>query len=337
MSVTIVDIAKEVGVSRTTVSNILNGVYKCTEETKIKVINKAKEMGYRPNMAAKTLVKNTSNLIGVIFPSYLDKNLLTGNPFYNLVIDGINSTLMENAKYDLIINCISQKQENEKIIDWIGMRNIDGLIIIGEIDNKIIQEIQKEKVPMVLIDNYIFKSDNEENILFLNTEDEKGINLSTNYLINKGYKKIGFCSSYIDISTVNTLRYEGYKKALKSKNLKEYIFETESIFFEEGLKIAEKIIESKIDSLVCTGDVLALGLIKGLGKFGKKVPQDIAIIGFDNIDMSSQFIPSLTTINQDIFGRGKESVNLLLGMIKKHKFENNKIIMPVNLIERESS
>lgn len=337
MGVTIVDIAREAGVSRTTVSNILNGVYKCTEETKIKVLKAAKEMGYRPNIAAKTLVKNTSNLIGVIFPSYIDKNLLTGNPFYNLIIDGINSALMDTAEYDLIINCISQKQESEKITDWIAMRNLDGLIIVGEIENSILTKIQEENVPMILIDNYIFQSENKSNVLFLNIEDEKGIELSTNYLLNKGHEKIAFCSSYIGISSVNTIRYQGYKKTMENRNLKEYIFETESIFFEGGYNIAKEIVESHVDSVVCTGDIIALGLIKGLVELGKQVPQDIAVIGFDNLDITSQYIPSLTTINQDIFGRGREAVNLLLDLIRKKVIENKKIMMPVNLIERESS
>ena len=337
MGVTIVDVAKQAGVSRTTVSNILNGVYKCTEETKNKVLQAAKEMGYRPNIAAKTLVKNTSKLIGIIFPAYMDKNLLTGNPFYNLIVDGINSTLMETAEYDLIINCISLGQKSEKIIDWIAMRNLDGLIVVGEIEIDILKEIQDEKIPIILIDNYLFKPEASENIVFLNIEDQKGLEISSKYLIDKGYKKIGFCSSQISESAINTLRYNGYKNTINKFSLSEKVFETENIFFDGGYKIAKKVVESEVDSIVCTGDIIALGLIKGLVELGKRVPQDIAVIGFDNLDISSQYSPSLTTINQDIFERGIQAVKLLLELIKHKIIKNNRIVMPVNLIIRESS
>ncbi len=337
MAITIVDVAKAAGVSRTTVSNILNGNYRCTEETKEKVLQKAKEMGYRPNIAAKTLVKNTSKLIGIIFPYYMDKSLLTGNPFYNLIIDGINSTLLEMGEYDLIINCISQKKGSSQIIDWIAMRNLDGIIVVGDTDNKILREIEQEKIPMILVDNYSFLSETLDTTVFINSDDEKGLYMATNYLLNKGHENIGFCSSYIGISSVNTFRYEGYKRAIKEKNMNENIFETENVFFDSGVKIAGQIANSNLDSVVCTSDILALGLIKGLKMWGKSVPQDIEIIGFDNLDICSQYIPTLTTVNQDIFEKGKKAVSLLLQLIKKEKPENNKFITDVFLVTREST
>lgn len=333
MRVTIKDIARIAEVSRTTVSNVLNGVYKCTPETKAKILKISKELDYKPNIAAKTLVKNTSNLIGLVLPSYVDKRLLTGSPFYNLIIDGVNATLREKANYDLIINCITTDQNPNEVKDWARMRNLDGLIVVGEFDEKNLEELDKEKLPMVLIDNYFFQLKNSS---FINTEDEKGGYIATKHLVEKGYKKIAICSSSIEESSVNKRRYKGYQKCILENKLEECIFEVGGMYFEDGLKIADDIIKKDIDALFVTGDILALGILKKLIGLKKSVPKEIGIIGFDDLEMSKNFIPSLTTIDQNIFEKGETAVEVLLKMIE-HKIENESILMPVNLIKRETT
>ena len=103
MSVTVIDVAKEAGVSRTTVSNVFSGKDKCSSETRETVLAAAKKLGYKPNLAARSLITNQSRLIGMILPSYVDTNTLTNSPFYNIIMDSVYSVLRDEAYYDLII------------------------------------------------------------------------------------------------------------------------------------------------------------------------------------------------------------------------------------------
>ncbi|MDN5305194.1 MAG: LacI family transcriptional regulator [Fusobacteriaceae bacterium] len=334
MSVTIIDVAKKAGVSRTTVSNVLNHPERCNKETKKKVLTAIKELNYTPNFAAKTLVNKTSKLIGIILPEYIDNNFLTGNPFYNTIIDGVNSKLTSlDNEYDIIINYLHSKKKKENIIEWAKMRNIDGLIVIGEISKNYIKKIEKSDIPSIFIDNYI---DYPKNSITLNIDDKLGGYLATKHLIEKGYKNIAFCSSSIKYSKVNSLRYKGYLKALNEYKRDSIILETKNIFFDAGIEIVKDILEKDIDAVVSVSDILAIGIIKEINKY-KKIPAEFGIVGFDNINISNYYNPSLTTINQEIQHRGELALEYLIKLISNEKFDTNIITTDINLIEREST
>ncbi|TDT72419.1 LacI family transcriptional regulator [Hypnocyclicus thermotrophus] len=335
MSITIIDVAKKAGVSRTTVSNVLNHPKRCSNETKKKVLAAIKELNYTPNFAAKTLVNKTSKLIGIILPEYIDNNFLTGNPFYNTIIDGVNSKLTSlDNEYDIIINYLHSKKKKENIIEWVNMRNIDGLIVIGEISKNYIKKIEKSNIPCIFIDNYV---DYPKNSITLNIDDKLGGYLATKHLIKKGYQKISFCSSNLKSSKVNSLRYKGYLEALNKYKIDiPIVLESKNIFFDAGVEIAKEILNNNIDAVVSVSDILAIGIVKEISKY-KKIPNEFGIVGFDNINISNYYTPSLTTINQEIKHRGELALEYLIKLILNKKFNPNILITNINLIEREST
>jgi LacI family transcriptional regulator len=330
---TILDIARLAGVSRTTVSNVMNGSSKCLPETVEKVRRIADELGYQPNQAARSLVNQRSNMIGLILPSYIDKRILTKSPFFNLIIDAVNAALREVSSFDLLINCVNRNNDPHKVVEWALQRNLAGLIFVGDFNDSSLDRLGTAQIPMVFIDNYDFQP---RLGIFINNDDVRGGYLATRHLIERGYRRIACCSSNTVESPVNQRRHAGYRQALQEAGLPEMLVETQNIFFEDGVEQAGRLREQKADGAFAVSDTLALGIIKGLVGLGMAVPGDIGVVGFDNIESSAQFIPALSTIDQNIYQKGHLAVDLLLEAIAKG-IEPRHVSLPVNLVIRQST
>jgi DNA-binding LacI/PurR family transcriptional regulator len=153
LSITVIDVAKEAGVSRTTVSNVFSGKGKFSPETRQAVLSAVKTLGYKPNLAARSLITNQSRLIGLILPSYVDTNTLTNSPFYNIIMDSVYSVLRNEAYYDLLIFAVPYRESLVKVSEWIDARNADGILASGEYDQDFLKDLNSKAIPVVLIDN----------------------------------------------------------------------------------------------------------------------------------------------------------------------------------------
>jgi DNA-binding LacI/PurR family transcriptional regulator len=334
MSVTVIDVAKEAGVSRTTVSNVFNNRSKYSDGTRDAVLAAAKKLGYKPNLAAKSLITNQSRLVGLILPSYVDTNTMTNSPFYNIVIDSVYSVLRTEAYYDLIIFSVPYQEKLSQVSDWIDARNVDGILAIGEYDQIFLKDLNSKNIPVVLVDNY--SRANYSNFSYINSDDEAGGYLATQKLVEGGYKNIGLCSVSLD-SPLMQKRYGGYKKALKEAGYKERTFDMTGSPFEVGAEICETLLAQQIDAAFCTEDMLAIGLLHSLLKKGVCVDQDFGLVGFDNINNGRQVHPELTTVDQSIFEKGETATKTLLNILNKRNSSGSRLVLPVHLISRETS
>jgi LacI family transcriptional regulator len=334
MSVTIIDVAREAGVSRTTVSNVFCGKDKCSETTRLAVLTAAKNLGYKPNLAARSLITNQSRLIGMILPSYVDPNTLTYSPFYNIIMDSVYSVLRNEAFYDLIIFPVQYKEKLIQVSDWIDARNVDGILAVGEFDLTFLNVLKSKSIPIVLIDNYSQGSD--ANFSYVNSDDTTGGYLATRHLINKGYKRIAICGVELH-GPLMLKRYQGYKHALKETKLKESAFEKMGTPFEMGIQFADILVAQGFDAAFCTEDMVAVGILHGLQKKGIQVGKDFGLVGFDNIYLGYQVYPELTTIDQNIFEKGETATKTLLKILNKTSSLGSRLVLPVNLVERESA
>ena len=236
MSVTVKDVAREAGVSRTTVSNVFSGRAKFSDDTREQVLAAAKKLGYKPNLAARSLITNKSRLIGIILPSYLDANTLTNSPFYNIIIDGVYSVLREEMYYDLMLFSIPGQESLSRVSDWIDTRNVDGILAIGEYEHAFLSDLASKNIPVVMIDNY--SQEYFQNFSYINSDDEEGGYLATHYLIEKGYQRIAMCSASLH-SPLMQQRRAGYKRAIKEAGREEYIFGGSDLAFESGQQMGE--------------------------------------------------------------------------------------------------
>jgi len=336
MSITVIDVAREAGVSRTTVSNVFNGRNKCSEETRQAVMEAARRLGYKPNLAAKSLITKQSNLIGLILPSYVDKNTLTTSPFYNIVIDGIYSVLQYEMYYDLIIHSVPNRSRMVQVSDWIDTRNVDGILAIGEYDPKFLQEINERAIPVVLIDNY---QKNYANFSYVNSDDENGGYLATRCLIERGFSRVALCAvSPLRTSPLMQKRFEGYRRAMEEAHAQTIVIEGEGGNpFEEGKIAAQHLYDQKIDAAFCTEDMLAVWVLHGMLQKGVQVGPNFGLVGFDNLQIGRQIYPELTSIEQNISEKGEIATRTLLNILKSGSMRCTRLILPVQLVRRETA
>lgn len=323
---TIKDVAKLAKVAVSTASYALNGTGKVSQETREKVLKAAEELGYRPNGVARDLKRNVKTGIICMFVNDL------GGPFYSEVLRGVQDIAGFNG-YNLIA-C------NHTMTDkFLSERRVDGAIILSpNIPDKLLERVAGPQFPIVVMDREL-KHEHIYNVLLDNIN---GAYLASKYLIDLGHRKIAYISGPM-ISYDNIKRLEGYKKALDDHNIG---FDPSLIvqgrFTEEGGYGAMKLLmfNSKqnninIEAVFCANDEMAIGAINALSAEGIRVPEDISIIGHDDIRLASYIKPSLTTIRHQQYEWGTMAANLVFQGLKEGSKGGN-MILPAKLIERES-
>ncbi|MGO4273157.1 LacI family DNA-binding transcriptional regulator [Paenibacillus sp. TAF58] len=330
---TIKDVAKVAGVSAAAVSYALNGrTDKVSNETIERIKKIIETLNYIPDFSARSLVKNQSKLIGIVIPqTESHKQLILENPFYSEMISGIEGKLREYG-YHLLLSGVNQ---GESYLDLSVQRNLDGAIMMGIYPEQFYDGFKKINIPIVLIDSYI----NDSYFKRIGIDDEYGGYLATKYLIDKGHSNIGLVTGAIRKDGVVEKRFLGYKRAIREANFfynPDYVFE-ESMSYEHGMAAGQLIANKfpEITAVFATGDMVAFGAIRSLMDMGKKVPEDISVIGFDDITMSKMFIPPLTTIRQNITEKGAIAAEHLINMIQGGaEQEANEIMLPLTIVER---
>lgn len=307
--VTIYDIAAATGYSAPTVSKALNGLGSLSDVTRQKIVDKAKEMGYEPNISARTLTTKKSYLIGVI---YDDTGMNRGfmHPVFSPILDRFRAKV-EAAGYDIIF---LSRHFSMTYFSHANFRCIDGVIIINPATNtpKNFDDFVKTNLPRVST-NSVF-----EGICTVISANERGGYEAAEYLINHGHKKIAYISAPVDgISTASNERYEGFKAALQNYGLfDEELYEVSESWDKEGaFEAFGRLIKRRKDitAVFTTTDQLAFGVYDYAKKKGIRIPEDISVIGFDN-DFAAEYA-GLTTFCQNTNEIGDIAAQMMLNQI----------------------
>jgi DNA-binding LacI/PurR family transcriptional regulator len=333
--ITIKDVAYKAGVSTAAVSYVLNGKEgKVSETTLIKIQKAMSDLNYIPDFSARSLASNKSNLIGVVIPQTEDQDqLLLENPFYSDLVCGIESQL-RLKDYHMILSGVDK---GKGYLDLSMQRNLDGAIIMGIYKEGFYDELKKVDIPIVLVDSYI----NDDYFKKIGIDDELGGKIATEHLIECGHTNIALVTGVIRKDGVIEKRYSGYKQALKDANLfynPDHVFEG-SVAYDYGVETGRLIAKAhpEITAVFATSDMVALGVINGLSEFGKSVPEDISVVGFDDISFTKMFMPHLTTVSQNITERGVFAAKLLVDAIEDRLDETkSNYVLSIELIKRDS-
>jgi len=308
--VTIYDIAEATGYSAPTVSKVLNGTGSLSEETRERILKKAKELGYEPNITARTLTTKKSNLIGVIYDD-TGMNMGFSHPLFSPVLTRFREKI-EAAGYDLIF---LSRHFNMSYYSHANFRLIDGVIIINPATNTPddFAEFIKNDLPRVST-NSVF-----DGICTVITENEQGGYEAAEYLVNHGHKKIGYISGPVDgISTAPAERFKGFKSALEKHQLfDESLYEiSEGWDKESGAQAFVRLIKRRKDitALFVTNDQLAFGIYDYAKKNGIRIPEDISVIGFDD-EIASEYL-GLTTFRQSTIEIADLAAQMMLDQIE---------------------
>lgn len=335
--ITIRDVARHAGVSIAAVSYVLNNkAHKVSEETVALIHESIKELNYIPSISARGLVNNTSQLIAVIIPQTEEhKQLVFQNPFYSEMISNIEATV-RNDGYHIILAGV---EKGKSYLDISISRNLDGAIIIGIYPEALYEECKQANIPIVLVDSYI----HDQYFANVGIDDELGGYMATKHLIDHGHTHIAITTGSIRRDGVVEKRFLGYKRALAEADIpyrSEYVF-GESVSFEHGHDTGCLIAKDYPDvtAVFATADVMAFGLMRGLMENGMSVPDDISVIGFDDISWAHMFFPPLTTVRQHIANKGQLAATLLLEQIKNKKQltpEEKQVVVPLEVISRNT-
>ncbi|WP_097032958.1 LacI family DNA-binding transcriptional regulator [Clostridium tertium] len=337
--ITMKDIAERLDISINAVSLALNSKAGVSEETRKQVLDVAEELGYLDK--SPKFVKSFANKnICVIIKKYYFED----NTFYSKIMMGIGEESRRKG-YDIITCLINETEEN--IPSRIESKKVCGIIVIGTIEDEYLVKLKNYKIPVVLVDHTSLL-ESTDSIL---TDNKLGSFNITKLLIEKGYKDIGFFGD-LEYSLSIKERFFGYreaiKKFLKFNNFKEaeVFIEEQSVLYDVEQNIIDKNIEgikerinriNKIpEAFVCSNDNAAIALITSLKELGYMVPKDIAVVGFDDIVLSSLIEPKLTTVRVEKDFMGRKAVDRLLWRIENKKDPDEKTILSVEVIERDS-
>jgi LacI family transcriptional regulator len=327
--VTIKDIAKLAKVSPSTVSKALNSRHDVSEETKQKILEIAAAHDFVPNVFGKNLKNKRTENIGVIFRR--ESRPLSGNPFYSRVLEGIEAELAIN-NFNLVLHLLP-KDNNGVIPKMVREKQVDGVILGGAIHQDFINNIRSKNMPMVLVDPKIPSREFQQVLI----DNEHGAFLAIKYLVEKGYKRIGFISGDLERESFYQ-RFIGYKKALKCFSIPydENLVVTGDL--EKGYEHTQKLLrlDPRPDAIFATNDVNAIYGYKAAEDEGLKIPADIAFVGFDDIALAKMTSPPLTTIRVYKEELGSIAVRNLLKLINGEEISTGNTMVPVKLIERNS-
>jgi len=337
--VTIYDIAKKAGTSTATVSRVLsNSNYPISKEIRKKVLDTAQEMNYSPNLLGRMLKKSDSRDIGVIIPNI-------SNPFYPQLVLGIETEARKHGFNILLCNSFRDVSNEKKYIESMYQKQVKGIILstIRE-EHGFLKQLCENGLKIVGFDQNI--EDFQCNKVSF--DFTAGAIMAVDYLVSKGHDKIAFATSPLTRRSRREL-FNGYKLGLMKNNIdfsNDYIYiveaekEVENGTFEfgSGMEIAGKCIASKKlpAAIFAVNDITAMGIMHGLISNGVKVPEDISVIGFDNIEFSAMVNPALTTINQPSFETGRLACRILIESLESDENEYVSIKLEPTLIERNS-
>lgn len=330
MSVSIKDVAKEAGVSIATVSRVLNDIDVVNEETKKKVLDAIKKLGYRPNIVARSLKTQRTKTIGILIPDI-------SSQLYPEIVRGAEDVANIYNYNVMLCNSDVDTEKEKEYLRVLKEKMVDGVLymssnleeeildLINELDLKTVLVETKDKegaLPSVIIDNIQATYD------------------ATNYVINNGANKVAFIGMRRESNNAWGERFLGYEKALQEKGIQvdESLVYCDTLKVKTGYEGVGNILSKndKIDAIVCASDEIAMGAINALRDKGIKVPEDVSVIGFNDIYAASIFYPKITTISQPMYDMGSIAMRMLIKIINEKPLEQGQYVLPHKLIERES-
>lgn len=326
------DIAQEAGVSKATVSRVINEDSYVSKSTKKKVMGVVNKYNYKPHTVARGLARDLSHTIGLMIPGP-PRNIT--DPFFLEFLHGAGNKAAEYS-YSLSLPTISDNNEQKLYEEVIDKNDIDGLIITDpQVNDFRVDYLKKEGIPFL----FLGRTFADENVCWVDGDNVGGAYQATDYLIKQGHEKIACISGPTKFVASHT-RFEGYRQALSENG---FVFNSNLVirgdFTKEGGYLAIKKLLAKADffsAVFAINDAMAMGAIQALKEEGVNIPQECAVIGFDGIDLGDYITPKLTTVRQPVYQLGQESVKKLIKLIKGQEINEKQKILPVELLSKDS-
>lgn len=328
MTFTIKDIAKIANVSIATVSRVLNNEGGYNEATKKKILEIAKEIGYRKNEMARSLVKNTSNTIGVILPRAVTM-------FYGDIISGIEDIANERGFSVILTQSGIKSHRMTEALNLMAERRVDGLIIVSiDLSSEHISQLNALGTPTILL-----STKSSSSIPYIKVDDFDASYAAVKYLLDKGHRNIGLAGADSSDTISGIPRIEGYKKALIDFGItpQNNWIKFGNFSYESGIEAMKEFMKesTELTAIFCVSDDVALGVMSVAFANNLTIPENLSVIGYDNSRVSRMSIPPLTSVSQPFYEMGKSGCERVIDAIKTDE-EIQTEIVPYEIIERSS-
>lgn len=324
------DVARIAGVSVSTVSRVINNNIPVEKEKRLKVEEAIRQLRYKPNLLAKGLRLKSSGIIGLVVPEIIHQT------FVNF-IHYVEEAAVENG-FELILgNTNGDPGREERFIDSLIRRNVDGIIFSRVSDrSRVLNILEKTKVPIVIIDRFL----ENENIPSIVLDNYQAGFIAGSYLVKLKHRKIACIAGPLNIALCRE-RLRGFISALSEKEIQlppNFVFEGD-FKFESGIMAIKKFLCEGIliSAIWAQNDMMAIGALKELKRNNIRVPENVSLIGMDNISSSEMVSPSLTTITQPFQEMCQSAVQLIINRIQKKELSPSRIVLEPSLIIRDST
>jgi len=329
--VTMKDVAKEAGVSYTTVSHVINGTRFVKPETEKRVQDALEKLDYRPNSVARSLRIGSTKTIGLIVPD-------ASNLFFAEISRKIEDLGFKLGYSVILGNSDNDSKKQTNYINTLIAKQVDGVIFIATGgDVEVLESLHKNNIPVVIADRDVPLEFADVVLL----DNETAGYEATKHLLDLGHKCIA-CITGPNYLSSSSKRVIGYKRALKEFGIpvNPELVRSSNFRFDGGMSTMTDLLESdcKPTAVFVLNDMMAIGAMAAIRKAGMSIPEDFSIVGFDDIELSSITTPPLTTIAQPFDNLAKQTIELLVGRIQGDCGDDHKrIILSAELIEREST
>lgn len=334
MPVTIKDVARKAGVSPSTVSRVISNHPRISPATCEVVRQAMKELKYHPNAIARSLVTQTAKSVGVIMSRSTDQAL--SNPFFPEVIRGISSVAQEHQFSLLLSTSRTPQEEKAECLSMLRHRRVDGVILLASrLSDALVTQLKAEGHPFVVVGRVPGDSD----VLCVNNDNVLAASQAVGHLVELGHAHIGFIGGMPDL-VVSRDRLEGYRRALEQGGLpyREELAAESDFTLESGIIAARCLLDCvpRPTAIFAVDDLLALGALRAIRERGLRVPQDVALVGFNDDPIDLYLEPQLSTVRIPIYRMGATAAEMVIRRITGEPIRPRQVLLPGQLVIRES-
>ena len=332
--VTMDEVARAAGVSQATVSRVVNGNPRVNSATKRVVERTIERLGFVPNVAARSLVTRRSDSIGVLIPEPTSR--VFGDPFFAQVLRGVSAALTARRQ-KLVLFLPQGDAEERELQPYLMAGHVDGVIMYSlHGDDPLPERLRRRGVPVVVGG----RPPTGARVSYVDNDNRGGGLLATQHLIALDRSKVATISGPSDMGAAND-RFEGYREALRQarRSVDPALVVAGDFTEESGAQAMRQLLEhdSELDAVFAANDLMGAGALSVLAEAGRRVPDDVAVVGFDDSPIARTTRPSLTSVRQSLDVMGRELVTLLLADIEAPEEVARKVVLTVELVVRESS
>ncbi|KNE79423.1 MULTISPECIES: LacI family DNA-binding transcriptional regulator [Streptomyces] len=331
---TLEEVAARAGVGRGTVSRVINGSPRVSDRTRTAVEHAIAELGYVPNRAARALAANRTDAVALVIPE--TETRLFAEPYFSDIIRGISTELAE-TEIQLLLTLIRTPKERHRLTQFLGAHRVDGVLLVSvHADDPLPDLLEEIEMPAVLSGRRAAG----ESVPYVDSDNVGGASAAVEHLIGRGRRRVATITGPLDMY-VAQCRLDGYHQAIAAAGHvpDEALVEPADFTEEGGRRAMRRLLERRpdLDAVFCASDVMASGARQVLREAGRRIPEDVALVGFDDSPVARHMDPPLTSVRQPIEQMGRTMARVLLQEIGQPDSGSRQVVLPTELVRRGSS